>query len=59
VKSAAGTELQPEVKAFEDSLTQLQTAVTNGGVAGIATAATGVAQKGATLLTDLQSLKCS
>jgi hypothetical protein len=59
VKSAAGAELQPDVKAFEDSLTQLQTAVSNGGAAGIATAATAVAKSGATLLASLQTLRCS
>ena len=59
VKAAAGADLQPDVKAFEDSLTQLQTAVSNGGVAGIATAATAVAKSGATLLASLQTLKCS
>jgi len=59
VKSAAGAELQPDVKAFEDSLTQLQTAVSNGGVAGMTTAAAAVAKSGATLLASLQTLKCS
>jgi hypothetical protein len=59
VKAAAGADLQPDVKAFEDSLTQLQTAVSNGGAAGIATAATAVAKNGATLLASLQTLKCS
>ncbi len=62
VKAAASADLQPQVKAFEDSLQQLETALGNtgsSGVSGVATAATAAAQTGAALLASLQSLKCS
>lgn len=62
VKSTAGDELQPEVTALQDALTDLQSAlddVSSGGVAAVVTAAGKVASTGATLLTDLESLKCS
>jgi ABC-type phosphate transport system substrate-binding protein len=62
VKAAASAELQPQVKALEDSLQQLGTALTNtgaSGVAGVVSAATAVAQSGSALMASLQSLKCS
>jgi type VI protein secretion system component VasK len=62
VKASASADLQPQVKAFEDSLANLQTALknaTSGNVAGVATAATAVVSSGATLLGALQSLQCS
>ena len=62
LKSTAGDELQPEVTALQDALTDLQSApddVSSGGVAAVVTAAGHVATTGASLLTDLESLKCS
>jgi hypothetical protein len=62
LKSTAGDELQPEVTALQDALTDLQSAlddVSSGGVAAVVTAARNVASTGATLLTDLESLRCS
>jgi len=61
VKASASAQLQPQVKAFEDALTALGTAVTNlssGGVASVVTAATTAGQAGSTLITSLSSLKC-
>ena len=59
VKSAAGDTLQPQVKAFEDSLQSLQTAITNGsGVTAIVSAAKDTATTGSALLTSLDQLKC-
>ena len=62
LKSAAGDELQPQVTALQDALTDLETALKNvssGGMAAVITAGTKVATTGATLLTALQGLKCS
>ena len=63
VKSAASSDLQPQVKALQDSLSQLQTAVSNvgsgGGLAAIVTAAQDVARNGSTLFSSLQNLRCS
>jgi hypothetical protein len=61
VKASASAELQPQVKAFEDAITALGTAVTNVGSAGVASlvpAATTAAQAGSTLVTSLSALKC-
>jgi hypothetical protein len=59
VKSAAGDALQPQVKAFQDSLQTLQTAITNGsGVTAIASAAKDVITTGSALLTSLDQVKC-
>ena len=62
LKSTAGDELRPEVTALQDALTDLQSAlddVSSGGVAAVVTAAGKVASTGGSLLTDLESLKCS
>jgi hypothetical protein len=59
VKSAAGDALQPQVKAFEDSLQSLQTAITNGsGVTAIVSAAKDAATTGTALLSALDQVKC-
>jgi hypothetical protein len=59
VKSAASAQMQPQVKAFEDSLQSLQTAVTNGsGVTAIVSAAQDAATTGSALLTALDQVKC-
>jgi len=61
VKSAASADLQPQVKAFEDSLSQLETALkdaSSGNLSGVVTAATATVSSGATLLGSLQSLQC-
>jgi hypothetical protein len=61
VKTNASADLQPQVKAFEDSLTALGNAISNvssGGVGSVVTAASTAAQDGQTLLTALNSLKC-
>ena len=62
LKSAAGDELQPQVTAAQDALTDLQSAlkdVSSGGMAAVVTAAAKVASTGGTLLAALQDLKCS
>lgn len=62
LKSAAGDDLQPQVTALQDALTDLETALKNvssGGMAAVITAGTKVATTGAALLTALQGLKCS
>jgi hypothetical protein len=61
VKSNASSELQPQIQAFEDSLTALGNAVSNvssGGVGSVITAASSAAQSGQALVTSLGSLKC-
>ena len=61
VKSAAGSDLQPQVNALQTAVDQLSTALSNAssvGVAGVATAAKDVATAGSTLLTSLDKLKC-
>jgi hypothetical protein len=62
VKSSASSELKPQVTALETSLQQLQTALSDtgsAGVAGVVSAAKGVAQSGSALVTSLDNLKCS
>jgi hypothetical protein len=62
LKSAAGDELQPQVTAAEDALTDLQSAlkdVSAGGMAAVVTAAAKAASTGGALLAALQDLKCS
>ena len=59
VKAAAGDQLQPQVTAFQDALTQLDTAVGQSSAGGIVTALKNVSTTGATLLSALSSLKCS
>jgi hypothetical protein len=62
VKAAAGADLQPQVTALQDAVTELGTAITNVasvGVAGVVTATRDVATAGSTLLTSLNNLKCS
>jgi hypothetical protein len=61
VKSAASAEMQPQVKAFEDALGQLGTAITNvgsGGAGAVVTAASNAVSAGTTLVTSLNNLKC-
>ena len=59
VKAAAGDQLQPQVTAFQDALTQLDTAVGQSSAGGIVTGLKNVSTTGATLLSALSSLKCS
>jgi len=62
LKSTAGDDLQPQVTALQDALTDLETALKNvssGGMAAVISAGTKVATTGAALLTALQGLKCS
>jgi hypothetical protein len=59
VKAAAGDQLQPQVTAFQDALTQLDTAVGQSSGGGIVTGLKNVSTTGATLLSALSSLKCS
>ena len=59
VKAAATDQLQPQVKAFEDAVTALQTALGNSGGGAIVTALKDVSTTGTALLGALGSLKCS
>jgi hypothetical protein len=62
VKAAAGADLQPQVTALQNAVTELGTAIANVGsvgVAGVGTAARDVATTGSTLLTSLNNLRCS
>ena len=62
VKSAAGSDLQPQVNALQTSLDQLSTAISNAssvGVAGVVTAVKNVATAGTDLVTSLDKLKCN
>ena len=61
VASSASQELQPEVKALQDSLAQLATAITDvgsSGVSGVTQAAQAVVSSAGTLTTDLNNLNC-
>ena len=61
VKASASSELQPQVKAFEDAVNQLEEALKNvssGGVSAVVSAAKDVGTTGSTLLTGLQDVKC-
>ena len=60
VRSTAGADVQPQVDAFQQSLDQLQTALSGGTsqVAAIVSAVRDVASTGATLLTSLRNLRC-
>ena len=61
VASAASTELQPEVKALQDALGQLGTAITDVGTSGISAvtqAAQAVVSAASTLTKDLGNLTC-
>jgi hypothetical protein len=61
VKANASSDLQPQIQAFQDSLTALGNAISNvssGGVASVVTAASSAAKDGQTLVTSLQALKC-
>ncbi len=60
VKSAAGSDLRPQLDAFEQALDSLQTAVSGSGSAqDIVAGVREVATTGATLLRSLQNLSCS
>ena len=59
VKAAATDQLQPQVTAFQDSLTALQTALGNSGGGAIVTALKDVSTTGTALLAALGNLKCS
>jgi hypothetical protein len=61
VKSSASADLQPQVQAFETSLTALGNAISNvssGGIGAVVSAASSAYQSGQALLTALESLKC-
>jgi hypothetical protein len=59
VRAAAGSDVQPQVDAFQKSLDALQTALGGGAPAATVTAVRDVGTTGATLLTSLENLKCS
>jgi capsule polysaccharide export protein KpsE/RkpR len=61
VRSAAGSDLQPQIDAFQTSLDSLQSALDQSGTPPVASIVSGVrdvATTGATLLTSLNNLKC-
>jgi hypothetical protein len=60
VRSTAGTDVQPQVDAFQQSLDQLQTALAGGTsqAAAIVRSIGEVTSTGATLLTSLRNLRC-
>ena len=61
VASSASQELQPEVKALQDSLAQLATAITDvgsSGVSGVTQAAQAAVSSAGTLTKDLNNLNC-
>jgi len=60
VRATAGADVQPQVTAFQQSLDQLQAAITGGTsqAAAIASAARDVASTGSTLITSLGNLRC-
>jgi hypothetical protein len=61
VRSAAGSDLQPQIDAFQSSLDSLQSALDQSGTPPVASIVTGVrdvATSGATLLTSLGNLDC-
>jgi hypothetical protein len=61
VRSAAGSDVQPQVEAFQRAVDQLQAAVSGSGAGRIAAIVSGVrevASTGATLLRSLGNLKC-
>jgi hypothetical protein len=60
VRSTAGADVQPQVDAFQQSLDQLETALSGGTsqVAAIVSGIGDVASTGATLLTSLRNLRC-
>jgi hypothetical protein len=58
VRSAAGSDLQPQITAFDTALKGLQTAVDSSAAAAIATSLKDVVQTGTILLTDLGKLSC-
>jgi hypothetical protein len=61
VEQAASDDLKPQVQAFKDALSNLETAVKDigsGGAAAAVTALQEVGTTGDTLLTSLQSLDC-
>ena len=59
VRSAAGSDVQPQVDALQASLDSLQSAIDSNAPAKAVSALSDVASTGATLLTSLGNLKCS
>jgi hypothetical protein len=59
VKAAATDQLKPQVTAFDDALTKLQTAIDGPGGGAIVTALKDVSTTGTALLSALGNLKCS
>jgi hypothetical protein len=58
LKESASDSFQPQVEAVESSIQGLETAISDGSVSGIASAAADVASTGGTLLQSLGSLDC-
>ena len=58
LRTSAGSELQPEVKAVQDGLDELETAVDAGSAAQAATALTKLAGAATTLFDSLESRPC-
>jgi uncharacterized phage infection (PIP) family protein YhgE len=61
VRSAAGSDVQPQVEAFQRAVDQLQAAVSGSGAGRVAATVSGVrdvASTGATLLRSLGNLQC-
>jgi hypothetical protein len=61
VKAAASSQLQPQVKAFQDSLDELGSAISNVrtvGVARVITADSNAIEAGSKLTTALSDVKC-
>jgi hypothetical protein len=60
VKSAAGSDVQPQVDAFQGAVDQLQTTLSASSppISGIVSGVRNVATTGATLLSSLRNLKC-
>jgi len=59
VRSSAGSDVQPQVDAFQTSLDSLQSAVDSSAPVQAVSALRDVASTGATLLTSLGNLQCS
>jgi hypothetical protein len=59
VKQLSKEDVAPQVEATETALTDLETAVADGGSGGVVEAATALATSAAVLLDSLNSLQCS